>query len=297
MMLDYYRKQSALSDPGSFIYLYEELTGPDVSKLVKIIQDLVIHRFWIIEEYYHISLKDFMSNHRDIDEEINIRPVEDILSRLISLEKKPLKETRDPIKRKVGFCRDHALLLTSMLRYYNIPARVRSGAAVYFNPDSLHFEDHYVCEYWNGHNWCYADAQLDVVQRSDLGITFNTANLPRDQFFNAGELYLILKKGEHPSDIFGVPGWTGATFVRNKLVMDLACINKVEVLCWEGWGTCTEPEEKLQPSDDKMFESIANLLTNNDEASFEKMRELFIHDSNFKIPEGYTPRQMKFPVN
>ncbi len=295
-MLDYYREQSEVSSPGKYEYLYKDLPGTDIPSLMKIIQNIIIHQFWIFKPTnYGVTVKDFQATGRDLTDEVNLRSVESILERILKIEEKKLEEKREPINRIIGNCRDYSLVLTSMLRYYNIPARVRSGAALYFYSSKVHYEDHYVTEYWNGEKWCYADPQLDDVQVKILNIDFDTSNFSRKLFLNAGEVYKEFNKKEHPPEAFGIDNWRGERFVRNKLIMDLASINKEEVLAWEGWGICTKNKNELTATDYELYEELAELLEKEDLASFEKCKKLFNSHPGLKKPNNYKPWKMKYP--
>jgi excinuclease ABC subunit A len=297
-MLDYYREQSEISSPGKYEYLYNSLPGPNIPPLMKIIQNILIHQYWIIKPTnYGVAIKDFQVTGRDLTDEVNLRSVESILERLLIIEEKKLEEKREPINRIIGNCRDYALLLTSMLRYYNIPARVRSGAALYFFLNKVQFEDHYVTEYWDGEKWCYADPQLDDVQTKILKIDFDTSNFSRDLFLNAGEVFKEFNKKEHPPEVFGIADWRGERFVRNKLIMDLASINKVEVLAWEGWGVCSKNKNKLTKADFELFKVLADLLEKEDIDSFKQCRKLFKNHPDLKRPTNYKPWKMQYPIN
>ena len=98
-----------------------------------------------------------------------------MLARITEFDSQPLTIAR-PLDRKfVGNCRDHSTLLCSILRQQGVPARARCGFGAYFMPN--HYEDHWVCEYWNAaqQRWILVDAQLDQLQREALNIPFDTA--------------------------------------------------------------------------------------------------------------------------
>lgn len=78
--------------------------------------------------------------------------------------------------------------------------------------------------------------------------------------------------------------------------MDLASINKVEVLAWEGWGSCAKAKDKLNEQDINLFKKLADLLRRNDIESFEKCRKMFETHPSLKIPKNYKPWKapMKF---
>lgn len=296
-ILEYYRTQSEISDPGKFTKYFGDL--PDsISELCEIVQNTFNHIFWIMKkENYGISPKDIVEIGRDPNQELNLRRMEEKLEAYFSIDEKSFTEQRKPIDKIVGNCRDYALLLVSMLRYKGIPARVRSGAARYFFPLSdERYEDHYICEYWNEEDksWQMADPQIDELQRKALNLTIDTTDLPFDQFLGAGRTWIKFRKGAVKPDNFGIGDWRGDIFALNKLIMELASLNKVEVLAWERWGICGEIEN-LKTLGYEIFDELAEKITNvNDPEIFFELRNMFDKDSRYKVPNNYKAWFMKF---
>lgn len=113
--IEYYKKQSELSNPGKYKHLFEELSGPNIPELMKIIQNVIIPQHWIIrKENYGVTIKDIQATGRNVTDEMNLRSIEDILGKILEIENKKLTEKREPINRIIGNCRDYALLLTSI---------------------------------------------------------------------------------------------------------------------------------------------------------------------------------------
>ena len=189
--LHFYRQQSEISSPGKYKDLYADLpTG--VGELCRLIQGLLLHQFWLLEKKnYGVTAASLMGSGRNLNDEINLRSVEDRLGYLLGLDDGPLTSPRKPDHKVVGNCRDYSLMLVSMLRHQGVPARVRSGVARYFYPDEVRLEDHFVCEFWNQaeERWQRTDAQIDEVQRRALGATIDMTDLPPDQFLDAAESY------------------------------------------------------------------------------------------------------------
>ena len=136
--LNYFVQQGRMSDPGVYASLYENLPA-SISELVKLVQGITIHVFWA--ERYGLKVPP------ERMDELQLRSMERRLARTIELDPRPLSEARTIDKKLIGNCRDHSLLLASLLRHQGIPARARCGFGAYFLPD--HFEDHWVTEYWN----------------------------------------------------------------------------------------------------------------------------------------------------
>lgn len=299
--LDFYRRQSEISSPGRYKSLFRNL--PDsIGGLCRIVQNLLIHGFWIQDsKNYDITTETLKRSGRNPNGEINLRSVEEKLGFLIELEDQPLSAARDVGKRVVGNCRDYSVFLVSMLRHHGVPARVRSGVARYFYPiDEGILEDHFICEFWNQaeDRWQRADAQIDEVQRRVLRLTIDPTDLPPNQFLNAGGSYHELKAGKVKSEKVGIFDFKGWPYVRYKLVSDLACVNSVEVLAWEGWGICERMENGGLSEDDRaLLEEIAILLEalGTRPNRFREAVELFRGHPALKMPTDYEPQYHEFP--
>lgn len=296
-VLEFYRKQSEISDPGKYTGDYKNLPSSILS-LCKIVQNTFNHIFWIQDKKnYGFTPKDIEARGRNPSKELNLRTVEEKLEALYSYDDTPFTEQRDQINRIIGNCRDFALLLVSMLRHKGIPARVRSGAARYFFPLSTDsHEDHYICEYWNEQEdrWIMVDPQIDDLQRETLPMKINILDLPYDLFLGAGRTWMKFREGKIEPKKFGIMDWRGETFVLNKLLMDLACLNKVEVLAWECWGICSDVKN-IKIMGYEIFDELAEKISRvNNPIIFQELRDLFEKNSRYRLPEDYKPWFMTF---
>jgi hypothetical protein len=296
-ILNYYRKQGEISNPGKYAKDFDNLPY-SIEELCRVVQNIISHIFWIQKvENYGFVPKDVVEKGRDPSKELNLRTVEEKLEALYSFDDTCITEQRDNINRVIGNCRDFALFLVSMLRHKGIPARVRSGAAKYFYPDDPNkFEDHYICEYWkeDEERWVMVDPQLDELQRKTLQLEINVNDIPQELFLGAGRTWKVFRTGEFEPERFGIFEWRGEMFVFNKLIMDLASLNKVEVLAWESWGICskvTNIKKMGYPIFDELADKISQV--NNPEVFYE-LKELFEKDSRYCVPDDYEPWFMKF---
>jgi transglutaminase-like putative cysteine protease len=126
---DYYTRQSPISHPGELASLYQNLPA-QVEELVRIVQGTTIHVFWA--KRYGVDLAD------ERQAEVQLRHLAPRLARTLELDPRPLTEARSVEKKLVGNCRDHSLLLVSMLRHVGIPARARCGFGAYFPVSYTH---------------------------------------------------------------------------------------------------------------------------------------------------------------
>ncbi|GGV74334.1 hypothetical protein [Streptomyces massasporeus] len=129
--------------------------------------------------------------------------------------------------------RDFSLLLCSLLRATGTPARLRCGFATYL-ADGW-YEDHWVTEYLAPDGVRrLADAQI----HSGYDVPFDPMDVPRDAFLVAGDVWQACRRGRVDPETCGlssVEKLRGLWFVHGNVLRDLAALNGVELLPWDGW--------------------------------------------------------------
>jgi len=249
----------------------------DVPSLVKVVQGLVVHVFWA--ERYGLTLS------QDRQAEVQLRTMERRIARTLELDPGSLIAARLNEKKTVGNCRDFSVTLASMLQSKGVPARPRCGFGTYFMPD--HFEDHWVCEYWNAveGRWVLVDAQLDDLQGNVLKISFNTLDVPRDQFIVGSAAWKMCRSGQADPNRFGIFDMNGIDFVKGNFIRDVASLNKMELLPWDCWGLILSDYASLPPDDLSLFDRLAD-LTQTDVPDFENVRQIYESDSRLSVGES-----------
>jgi Transglutaminase-like superfamily len=251
--VDYYRTQSRWTDPGRWAPLLLEVL-PDPHSLPHAAGRLLLHPF--VAPMRGVEIPPAAADDRDI------RSVEAMLDRVHQRDARPLAVERAPEQRLFCVCAGFARVATAVLRQHAVPARCRVGFAAYFNPGFL--EDHWVCEYWDGEGWCLLDAQLDEAAAQELGITFAPWNVPRDQFIDASTAWRRMRAAELDPAKMGlsVLGLTGTWFVVGNVMLDVAALNKEEMLPWEKWSIGREcgPGHELASEWAEQLDQVARLL-------------------------------------
>ena len=278
MLLDplpYYASQSPISDPGGHAPALDGLPT-DVHELCEVVQGLVAQPGWALVYGWTIA--------KEREDDLQLRLVRLMLGRILELDNRPLTSARPPEARLVGNCRDHTILLCSMLRHRGVPARARCGFGAYFLPGK--YEDHWVCEYWNAaeERWQLADAQLNARQREILRIDFDTCDVPRDRFIVAGQAWQMCRAGQADTEAFGLTTVNehGLWWVRQNLVRDLAALNKIEMLPWDGWGLAQGMANSLPESDLLLLDRVA-VLTQQEDA-FAELRSAYEREETLRVP-------------
>ncbi len=267
-----------ITDPRRRRSLYEPLSG-DLGALDRIVQGIMIHVYWTAQYDYKPPAERMA--------ELQIRAVHQKLDRITELDPRPLTEARSPERKLLGTCRDHTVLLVSLLQHQGIPARARCGFATYFKPGW--FVDHWVCEYWNEseNRWKLVDAQLDAIQRRVLGIDFDPLDVPRNRFVVAGEAWRSCRLGQADPDRFGIFELKGLWFIRGNVLRDAAALNGMALLPWDTWGLMQMPEEKLGAGELGILDQLGGLITG-DVPDIQALQSLYRGNADLGVPSSIT---------
>jgi hypothetical protein len=241
----------------------------------------MLHIFWA--ERYGVQLSDARK------EEVQLRHVARQLARLFELDTRQLTAPRPAARKLVGNCRDFSVLMATILRHQGVPARPRCGFGTYFLPN--HYEDHWVCEYWNHaeDRWILVDAQLDALMLDALQPDFDPLDVPRDRFIVGGQAWQLCRNGEADPDTFGIFDMHGLWFVRGDLIRDYLAFNKREILPWDGgWGYLEQRDTEATAADAAypVMDRIAELTLAGD-AAFDALRALYQQDAGFHVPPAW----------
>jgi len=279
-LLGYYTRQSPITDPREYFYLFEGLPT-DIPALCGVVQGVMIHR--VSAKLRGVELTEKQKQDADL------RHVSRLLARIRELDDGPLTIPRPPQKRLAITCRDFATLMCAMLRHQGVPARARCGFATYFRgPNSkpgFHV-DHWVCEYWKSdeHRWILVDAEIDEVVREHDQVTLDAHDVPRDQFLAAGQAWQLCRAGQANPDDFGIFDMRGLWYIVSQLVRDLVSLNKIELLPWDCWGLSDIEEGGVPTAEDAvLLDRVAALTLAGDEA-FPEMRALYESNEHLRVP-------------
>jgi hypothetical protein len=167
-----------------------------------------------------------------------------------------------------------------------VPARARCGFGAYFR--SGWFEDHWVAEYWNRTEgrWQMVDAQLDATWRKMLDYSGDPMAVTASEFVTAGVAWQAWRRGDLDASRCGLSGIDehGAHWIAGNLRLDLAALNKVEMLPWDVWGAGARWEPGADPTDAQLafFDGVAALTVEVD-SRFEELRERYESDEALRV--------------
>lgn len=277
-LLQTYLEQSVVTDPGEYAPLYADLPD-DIAGLCRIARGLIAH----------YSALDGSGRDAERLQEIDSRYMTVMLRRIMELDERPLAEERRLNQRLIGCCRDLTVLLVSILRHKGVPARARYGAAAYF--EAGYFHDHVIFEYWDGERWVGVDCQLGSHEIRTLNIRFDPLDLPADQFLRGGAGWLACREGAADPNRFGlgskspVRGWP---ILVTETLLDLAALNRRELLCWDSWGMAADSLD-LGEADHRFLDNLARATL--DDGRSDEWPSL-LQDERLRIPpviDSYSP--------
>jgi hypothetical protein len=249
----------------------------DPQGIATVVQGLVLHPFWA--EAYDVDVDVDVEAERE--DELQTRAAAGMIERILEIDPRPLIERREPDNRILGNCRHFSTLTVALLRRSGVPARARCGFSSYFDPGK--WVDHWVVEHWDGTQWVTLDSQIDPFQREVIGLVEDPTDLPLGLFLPAGAAWLRCQAGKEDGDRFGILDMWGRWFIEGNIARDLAALNKVEMLPWDGWGLLAR--EASAPGDDAYVDEVATLTVSGDH---EAIRRRYQTDDGLRVPPRVT---------
>jgi hypothetical protein len=274
--LRFYTMPAAMTSAGRYASFFDTLPR-DIAALAAVAQGLLVHEH--IATAYGVTLTD------EDRGSVHIRPVEQLLDRIMTRDNRPLDTGRAVADRVAGNCRHFTVLMVAMLRAQGTPARARCGFGGYF-VDGI-FEDHWVCEYWHARQerWILVDAQIDDRQRDMFPIDFDVTNVPRDRFLIAGEAWARCRAGAADPEAFGLSllSEAGYWWIAGNLMRDVAALGNIELLPWDCWGAMPAPAEQIDDDRCALFDHLA-ALTRTPDTAFTELQRLRQDDERLRVP-------------
>lgn len=203
-VLEFYKKTSCYTDLG--LYKCFAINLPDdVKELSLLIRNQIIHPFVLCDEKERLNKNSFYGDMTKV-EKTSLNFENDLYPSAIAMIAELLRRDSEfSCKRKIEdkihvCCREHSILLTSILKAKGIPSRVRSGFANYVS-DSTSSGDHWISEYYSyrDNRWILIDSDMYLSESilEEYGIDFNLLDMPKEKFIYSADAYLKLRSGEY----------------------------------------------------------------------------------------------------
>lgn len=277
---DFYRTHSAFSNPGCYDYLFDHFSADALPEIKQAIQGLLFH---FLDGAYYCSYQ--MPSSRLA--EIELRYMEKILHQIKRLDHHALMMPRKLQNKLFASCREYALLACSILRHHGIPARLRIAFNTYVRPHIFH--DQVILEYWHSADsaWRAVDMRMNAAHLKRLGIHINIDyfNLAPEHYISAATAWQAIRQNPDCAQRFGDDHHNvGLWYVRDRLLQELAALNKVEMLIWDCWGMMHVPEQEISTEELSLLDSIAKMLSHPDDY-FSEHAVLYANHPQLKVPK------------
>lgn len=264
--------------PGRFTTLLAGETAPaGIEDVVRVVQGLLVYDL-VAQPFYGVELSPTQADA------IHERDSGALLATVKAVDDRPIEHARPPAARVGARCHAFSRLTVAFLRSQGIPARARCGFGSYFVPGQL--EDHWIAEYWDdaAGRWTMVDAQLDATWRAMIGFEGDPLQITRVEFVTAGHAWRAWRRGDLDAGTCGLTAIDehGAHWIAGNLRLDLAALNKVEMLPWDVWGAGWEPG--VEPTGELLecFDSAAALTTDPD-ARLSELRSRYETDDRLRM--------------
>jgi formylglycine-generating enzyme len=260
-VLYFYKQYSPLTDPGEYAYLYKNL--PDfLPELCRLIKSQFIHPFSDLPQYRNQIPKERWN------EWLTMYPtVQSILKGLLSYDSRGFVNDRKPENRLVLGCREYAIVLTSVLKYRGIPARVRTGHAKYL-VSGFHLS-HTICEVWNDkeNRWMLVDPGMNMI------------DFKREQFDFSNEVWLNMQKGEINANLYmAPPDITGMVSIVGKISPDLSSILGTDFTLTQYapmLDYCLKNNNQLTTEQIEILNRVCKLMNTLDAKNLSELQEIY----------------------
>lgn len=277
--LEWYRRPAAMTALVDHPALADVPT--DLDGVRRVVQGLLLHRDWAPK--YGVEGSAIRLHEQQL------RSTAEVLGRAFEISDAPVTVIRAPLDRVLSICRHFTLLHTALLRAQGVPARVRCGFSNYFDPTNpAKWYDHWITERWEpaGERWVRDDSQIDELQAETVGLGFDPYDQPAGPFLTGAEAWVAARAGDVDPDLFGIFDMWGLAFIGGNVLLDLACLNKVELLPWDdGWGLLHGPHAPVPDDAAALLDEVAALVMTDDTAA---IRDRYATDDQLRVPADIT---------
>lgn len=289
-ILEFYKQTSPFTDLGYYKEFAKKLPN-DIEELCVLQRKQIIHPVAFKDKNIRNKKECFWGDMTKVpitrlDYEDDIFPTaQSVLAEL--LRKNPNYTTTREAKDKVHVtCRGQAILLASILKAKEIPARARSGFAEYIKYDGIYY-DHWITEYFDKkeNRWKLVDADEHC---SDDEIGFDLNNIPYDKFLFGANAWLGLRRNEYKEETIlysSDPVTLGLKAAIRGLFYDFHSLMNDEIIflhipkyiCKKDFALNEEELDELDKLAELMLEPNKN---------FDKLLEIWNNNTKFRIMQG-----------
>ena len=283
-ILEFYKQTSPFTDLGYYKEFAKKL--PDEIETLCVLQRMqIIHPFVFRDKNIRNKKECFWGDMTKVHitrlrYEDDIFPTaQSVISEL--LRKDSNYSAKREAKNKVHItCRGQAILLTSILKAKEIPARVRSGFAEHIHYNGIYY-DHWITEYYNEkeNRWKLVDADEHCP---DHEIGFDLNDIPYDKFLFGAKAYLGMRQNKYKEETIlysSDPVTLGLKAAIRGLFYDFHSLMNDEIIFLHMPKYIQDKKFELSEEEYKELDNLARLMLNPNK----NFKKLNIYGFKFKV--------------
>jgi len=292
-ILDHYLQFSIYTNPGLYQEKLKNDLPDDIKEIGSLVRKQIIHRVTLAKgntgsnadmRYGDMTKVPW---HRQPEDDILVT-TSAILAELYRRDKRGFIEDRAEENKLILTCRFVSILMASILKSKDIPARVRSGNAPGYDigEEEEVSADHWINQYWDEkeEKWITID-----VDNSFNEPDYDPYNLPKKAFNFPADAWLDIRAEKIDPNLF----WNarpkrGAIVVLWSLFYDFHSLMNNEIIyiyspkC--GYGN-EEKFNKLTEQELKEVDDLAILMQNPDK-NFDQLKKIWETNKGFRLLSG-----------
>lgn len=289
-ILEFYKQTSPYTDLGYYKEFAKNLPD-DIEQLCLLQRMQIIHPVAFRDKEIRNKEKCFWGDMTKVpitrlEYEDDIYPTaQSVIAEL--LRKNPNYNINREAKDKVHVtCRSQAIILASILKAKEIPARARSGFAEYINCDGIYY-DHWITEYYDEkeRKWKLVDPDMHCPAYK---IEFDLNDIPYDKFLFGAKAYLGIRqnKYEETSILYSSdPPTLGLKASIRGLFYDFHSLMNNEIIFLHMPKYIQDKKFELTEEEYNELDNLAKLMLEPNE-NFDKLQKVWKETPKFRIMSG-----------
>lgn len=295
-IINFYKQTSLYTELGPYKTFAKNLPN-DMKELCLLQRNQIIHPFDLLDEQVRNNKNSFYGDMAKIpitslNYENDLFPTAQSMIAELLRRDENYSMNRDITKKIHVCCREQAILLASILKAKGIPARARSGFAIYCNLSNHEAGDHWITEYYSEDEkrWILVDADMCYSKNilMEHGIDFNLLDIPREKFIFGAEAYLGLRENKYKdNEIYytSTPITIGLSAALHGLFYDFHSLMNHEIIFLHLPRYIINKNYELTEEEYQELDFLANLMLDPD-SNFEQLQNVWNQNLKFRILAG-----------
>jgi hypothetical protein len=284
-VFDHYRAFSQFTSPGLYQERLQHDLPIDIGQVGRLVKRQIIHPHMMEMGREGVKINPIYGDMHKVPwyrqgEDDYFPTAAAMLAELYRRDPRGFVPDRTMENKLILTARFVAILMASILKTREIPARVRVGYAPYIRPDKI--EGHWITQYW--------DAPLDrwITIAADTSLEehpFDPFDMPPETFSCAADAWLAVREGRQDANAYA---WYGGSVLEDlaaQLFWDFHYlmnneITYLQIPVFVASAFNTVEEEKLQAID-----AFARLMQQPDE-NFAQLQAIWEANHDFRLLRG-----------